>query len=398
MSIILLWSLIASTSEAQDHIRFQKGSLSSLLNFAKAEGKPLLLYATSKWCGPCLKMEQRTFREDSVIRFINENFVPVKAAYEDAEGLKMQKKYKMALPAFVVLDHTGEELFTFAGFQTGAGLLVKLRESRSPEQRMLKKMETQFASGRHDVPFLLDYLKLAEKRKPAMTAEIYKKLVMSASEADFVRYSLVKYSQRYISSDELPDYKYIRLHRVRTDSLLGQGASQNLLNRAMYGTLYNASRQSDRAVLDRAMEKLAISQLPDQNSIKWQTELDYYFHNKQYNNLLKSLEDTSFLALGKSPDEIRNAFATNTVLRKVTDPKVLASAMGYVKNMADAGGNVQQLTMLGQLEQLSGNRAKAISYYEQALSDFRKQRPDQEPLGILNLLEDIKNDHEKSPD
>ncbi|GEM_PF-3562453 len=41
-------------------------------------GKPMFVYVFTKWCEDCPKMEQTTFREKNIVKYINENYVPVR--------------------------------------------------------------------------------------------------------------------------------------------------------------------------------------------------------------------------------------------------------------------------------------------------------------------------------
>ncbi len=41
-------------------------------------GKPMFVYVYTKWCEDCPKMEQTTFRDKNIIKYINENYIPVR--------------------------------------------------------------------------------------------------------------------------------------------------------------------------------------------------------------------------------------------------------------------------------------------------------------------------------
>src|SRR5512139_787458 len=48
------------------------------LDDAKKDGKPILLSLSAVWCHWCHVMDETTYSDEEVIKFINENFIPVR--------------------------------------------------------------------------------------------------------------------------------------------------------------------------------------------------------------------------------------------------------------------------------------------------------------------------------
>jgi thiol:disulfide interchange protein len=44
----------------------------------KTENKKIYLHFYANWCGACRIMESKTFRDPTVITYLNENFIPIK--------------------------------------------------------------------------------------------------------------------------------------------------------------------------------------------------------------------------------------------------------------------------------------------------------------------------------
>ncbi len=58
-------------------IVFFNGTWKQALNKAKADKKIIFLDAYASWCGPCKVMARKTFRDASVAKFYNKNFINI---------------------------------------------------------------------------------------------------------------------------------------------------------------------------------------------------------------------------------------------------------------------------------------------------------------------------------
>lgn len=91
--------LIASGSYGQNRaesIMFKDVSFQSALEESEATGKPILLYFTAEWCGPCKFMQKYVFTEPSIYSIVNQRFIPVRFDVDSAGVKELDFKVQFA--------------------------------------------------------------------------------------------------------------------------------------------------------------------------------------------------------------------------------------------------------------------------------------------------------------
>jgi protein disulfide-isomerase len=82
-----------------------RDDLPAALAEARAANKPVLLYFTAEWCGPCQYMKRNVFSDASVGQ-ASEAYVPVRIDHDARPDLIVQYQVE-GMPWFGVLDHDG---------------------------------------------------------------------------------------------------------------------------------------------------------------------------------------------------------------------------------------------------------------------------------------------------
>jgi thioredoxin-related protein len=115
----------------------------------KEEKKFIFIDMYTEWCGWCKKMDASTFKDPSVINYIDQNFYAVKMNPESKEAIAYKevlyesKQYgkkmynelgvnllagQMSFPSFVVLNKREVKRGVITGYQTQVQLLVALKK------------------------------------------------------------------------------------------------------------------------------------------------------------------------------------------------------------------------------------------------------------------------------
>jgi len=102
-------------------------NLTPALEEAKAQGKPVFVYAMSESCGWCRKFEAETFTNQSVIKTLNENFILVSI---DVDRQKNEtRNFRIhGTPTEIFLDSNGTEIKRIPGYTDTITFLYTINE------------------------------------------------------------------------------------------------------------------------------------------------------------------------------------------------------------------------------------------------------------------------------
>lgn len=121
LAVLVIFSGCLSTKSEQDTDRITlKGvtfhtNLTLALSEAKAQDKPLFVYARSENCGWCKKFEEETFTNQSVIGVLNENFILVSIDVYEQKNETLNFRVH-GTPTEIFLDPNGIEIKRIPGY------------------------------------------------------------------------------------------------------------------------------------------------------------------------------------------------------------------------------------------------------------------------------------------
>ncbi|MDY0222123.1 MAG: thioredoxin family protein [Desulfobacterium sp.] len=112
LSFVFAAILLPLTASAQD-INWQKYDTGMAM--AGEQNKKIFIYFHAEWCSYCTKMEKTTFKNSSVIDYINNNFVAIKVD-SDREQEVSREYYVRGLPALWFLESDHTKITTLPGY------------------------------------------------------------------------------------------------------------------------------------------------------------------------------------------------------------------------------------------------------------------------------------------
>lgn len=125
---------------------------------SETDKKKIFIDVYTDWCGWCKRMDATTFKNDTVVDYMNRNYHAVKLNAESRDTVRFRDQIfvfrpeykaneialsllsgKMGYPSFVVLDENFSMLNVIAGYQTPEQLLPTLQHFA--ENKHLNKTE-----------------------------------------------------------------------------------------------------------------------------------------------------------------------------------------------------------------------------------------------------------------
>lgn len=145
------------TAQAQDKAEIKWMTLDEALQLQAKKpkkAKPIFMDVYTDWCGPCKMLDKNTFHDPEFVKFITENYYPVKFNGEgNSEVTHKGKKYTnpgynperkgrnavhdftmflqvQGYPSMYVLDTKGEVQPPLVGYRTAPELITELKNMK----------------------------------------------------------------------------------------------------------------------------------------------------------------------------------------------------------------------------------------------------------------------------
>ena len=109
-------------------VNFKTISLAEAKTTAKAENRPLFVFAHASWCPTCKKMEQEVLIQKELGDVYNRKFVNVAIDIDSPEGHRLNALYPIrATPTLFFFKPDGSIAKKLEGFTTVDGLLAEVK-------------------------------------------------------------------------------------------------------------------------------------------------------------------------------------------------------------------------------------------------------------------------------
>ena len=124
----------SQTAPKQSKVQWEKN-----INTAHAAsiktGKPILVLFGAKWCRYCHKLEQETVNHPEMVRYINNNFVPLHLDLDRDSKLAIILEVK-SIPCTLILSPEADLLGKHVGYDKPASYYAKLSAARKLQDKV----------------------------------------------------------------------------------------------------------------------------------------------------------------------------------------------------------------------------------------------------------------------
>ncbi len=129
MAACLLSAVVAFPQKTQPF--FFQGSFDDLLRNAKKQDKEVLIYFENETCSSCRRLEDETFTDKALTKFISKNLVAGRINLDTPDGKLLAAKYDISdFPAMVITKPGNREFRQLKGYYPAGYLLKMLKKQK----------------------------------------------------------------------------------------------------------------------------------------------------------------------------------------------------------------------------------------------------------------------------
>lgn len=121
---LILWGATTTSGNSANAINWR--SYKDVQEETDQEAKKFFLYFSSQSCGYCRLLESKTFKNEKVINYLNDNYRPVQISTDTERKLAAQFKIT-GVPDLRFLTHEGEPIARWPGFIEAKDLINLLK-------------------------------------------------------------------------------------------------------------------------------------------------------------------------------------------------------------------------------------------------------------------------------
>jgi thioredoxin 1 len=176
--VVVLVGLFSSSSRGSSHMDeppvFDKRPFAEARKAAEAEQKWFIVKATAVWCGPCKRMDQTTWRDEKVVKWLQDHAVVVAVDVDQEKKLAAELRIQ-AMPTMVAFKAGKDEFDRVVGYKGPEEFLVWLQGIEKGEKAIeAVRQRARPGAGGEDVQARMDLARsLATDGKDAEAADEY---------------------------------------------------------------------------------------------------------------------------------------------------------------------------------------------------------------------------------
>ena len=387
-------------NNTKDGIKFEKDNWENTLAKAKAENKIVFVDAYTTWCGPCKKMDAKTFPDKKVGDFYNKNFINIKVDAEKGDGLGIAEKYKVnSYPTLFFVNSDAELVHSSVGAKNPEELInlgeLVVTMVKDPKKSFLA-MEKRYKDGERGSEFLMSYAYVLLDREMNYN-QVFNDYVKTQS--DLLTSDNIKLISNFTRDSSFPYYEFIIKHKVEFDKVVGKEVIDEIFTTILFGeAMFKIKTEADFDILEKDLLKVFNEQEAKENLDYFKTH--YYFN---YTQMAKIQKSDKYLIYKKKfflssvalveGHEIQDSEELNQYafliaeLASADDKEILEKALVWVKKSMDQDVNFANADTRALICYKLSKNEESRKYAELAVNLGRNEGED--VSGTMDLLKKI---------
>jgi thiol-disulfide isomerase/thioredoxin len=345
------------------------------LEIAARENKMIFVDFYTTWCAPCKKLDKLVFKNDSVQKVINKDFILLKYDAENDSVFHLSKKYHVnSYPTAIILNKNGYLLKKQSGFvgedySTLSKSVFKFNEESIALNRkngIVKGYSNKIDENIYP-KFYNDYVNRTNTNTDASELnEYWTNHTAIFSESYFA--PLIYFASE--ASDEITN-KTIN-NKEKYAALYGENSVNTMVIFLIYGKFDRAIEAESKSKFEEAISyaEIAIEDKKTLKTILFNSQIDFLKKQDKWNEVFENYK------IMKGNGEMSNGYVNHfswQVYRNCTDKNVIKKCTNWMKEVVEKEPTYQYLETYAYLSNKSGDKKETKLIANLALKAAKKE-------------------------
>ena len=352
------------------------------LETAKKEGKPLFVMLYADWCPHCNLMKSEVLSDQSVIDFLNKNFVCTYKDIEKEEGIALKNKFKTkSLPTFLFIDINETLIYALKGEWKKTDFLNELRYALNPKMQ-LPYLEKEFLADPSNSDKYFTYLNTLKKGKDrtelSPATHTYLNTQSDSQLISEVNWRVIANGVTDIKSRE---FQYVLQHQKEFAAVASQSRIDKKIENIVNELLRPLVDNLDTINYYKQREIAKSIRLQKTDSLVFKYDLTLAERTEKWDFYKKvTLEDTQKLVWN---DASFLKDIGNTYFKHITDTESLKKAIFWVNHSLELNDSYDGNLLEAKLYNKIKDKKKALEYAKEAKAIAKEMGWDAKEADIL---------------